>query len=94
MDTLFTNIQQTLQPNDKNTLLQRQQLNQDKINQLLEQSAEALACGPTCQKLKISEELKQKYLDAETNMQTAPIQLEETKKNYYIYPFQDTVWFL
>lgn len=89
MDTLFTNIQQSLQQNsqqnDKNSLLQRQQMNQDKINQLLEQSAQALACGPTCQKLKISEELKQKYLDAETNIQTAPIKLEETKKNYYIY---------
>jgi hypothetical protein len=95
MDKLFSNIQQTLQTDDKNNLLQNQQISQDKINQLLEQSAESLMCGPTCQKLKITEQLKQKYLDAETNLQTAPVQLEQTKKNYYIYsegrPFYDNM---
>ena len=42
---------------------------------------------------KISTELKQKYLDAQTNLQTAPINLENTKKNFYVYseglPFYD-----
>jgi hypothetical protein len=95
MDKLFSSIQQTLQPNDKNSLLQNQQLNQDKINELLNKSAEALLCGPDCQKMKITDELKQKYLDAETNIQTAPIKLEQTKKNYYVYkegrPFYDNM---
>ena len=95
MDKLFSSIQQTLQPNDKNSLLQNQQLNQDKINDLLNQSAEALLCGPDCQKMKITDELKQKYLDAETNIQIAPIKLEQTKKNYYVYkegrPFYDNM---
>ena len=96
MDGLFSNIQKSLQGGgNKNTLLQNQQINQDKINKLLEQSAESLMCGPTCQKLKITDELKQKYLDAETNMQTAPIKLEQTKKNYYVYtegrPFYDNM---
>jgi len=95
MDKLFSSIQQTLQPNDKNSLLQNQQLNQDKINDLLNKSAEALLCGPDCQKMKITDELKQKYLDAETNIQTAPIKLEQTKKNYYVYkegrPFYDNM---
>ena len=89
MDQLFTDIQQNFNNMNKNadqkSLLQQQQLSQQKINELLEKSAEAISCGPTCQKLKITEELKQKYLDAETNMQTAPIKLEQTKKNYYIY---------
>jgi len=85
MDELFSSIQKTLQPNDKNNLLQKQQINQDQINDLLNKSADALLCGPTCQKLKITDELKQKYLDAETNIKTAPIKLEQTKKNYYIY---------
>ena len=88
MDNLFSSIQQSLNElskNDKQTLLQNQQISQDKINELLEKSSEAIMCGPTCQKLKASEELKQKYLDAETNMQIAPIKLEQSKKNYYVY---------
>lgn len=92
MDELFKSIQSnlnTISTNNTNTeqktLLQQQQISQQKINELLEKSAQAIVCGPTCQKLKISEELKQKYLDAETNMQTAPINLEQTKKHYYVY---------
>lgn len=99
MDKLFSNIQQTFNKvsknPDKQSLLQRQQLTQEKINELLEQSTQALSCGPTCQKLKVSEELKQRYLDAETNMQTAPIKVEQTKKNYYIFtegrPYYDNM---
>jgi hypothetical protein len=85
MDNLLSNIQQGTQENDKNSLLNNQQINQEKINALLEQSAEALTCGPTCQKMKISEELKQKYLDAQTNIKTAPLELEKSEKTYYIY---------
>jgi hypothetical protein len=98
MDNLFSNIQQSfnkINKDDKQTLLQKQQISQDKINELLEKSSQAIMCGPTCQKLKVSEELKQKYLDAETAMQTAPIKLEQTKKNYYIYtegrPYYDNM---
>ena len=75
-------------------LLKRQQISQDKINQLLETS-QALVCGPDCQKQKVSEELKQKYLGAQTNLQTAPINLENTRKNYYVFtegrPFYDNM---
>jgi len=66
-------------------LLKRQRDSQEKINQLLELSSQELICGPDCQQQKISAELKQKYLDAQTNLQTAPINLENTKKNYYVY---------
>jgi hypothetical protein len=98
MDSLFSNIQQSLSkqnPFNKKNLLNQQQINQQQINDLLDKSAEAIMCGPTCQKQKITEQLKQKYLDAETNMQTAPIKLEESKKNYYIYsegrPYYDNM---
>ena len=99
MDKLLSNIQQNINKMNKNgnkqTLLQNQQISQDKINDLLEKSSEAIICGPTCQKLKVTEELKQKYLDAETNIQTAPIKLEQSKKNYYIYtegrPYYDSM---
>ncbi len=61
----------------------QQQLAQ--INQLLEQSTAAIACGPTCQKEKKTEDLKQIYINAEANIQNGPSLLEEAKKNYYIY---------
>ena len=95
MNNLFSNIQQNLQQNNQSSLLKGQQINQDKINELLEKSAEAIMCGPDCQKSKITEELQQKYLDAQTTVQTAPINLEQTKKNYYIYsegrPYYDNM---
>jgi hypothetical protein len=73
--------------NKKNqqNLLKRQRNSQEQINKLLELSSQELICGPDCQQQKISTELKQKYLDAQTNLQTAPINLENTKKNYYVY---------
>ena len=89
MDKLFSKFK------SKNDLLDKQQITQEKINELLNLSTEALMCGPDCQKQKISDELKQKYLDAENNMETAPIKLEETKKNYYVYtegrPYYDNM---
>jgi lipopolysaccharide export LptBFGC system permease protein LptF len=99
MDKLFTTIQNKFLNINKNSnqksLLQQQQISQQNINELLEKSAEAITCGPTCQKLKVSDELKQKYLNAETNLQTAPINLEQTKKNYYVYtegrPYYDNM---
>jgi hypothetical protein len=76
-------------------LLQRQVSAQSQISSLLEKSAEALACGPICQRQKVSAELKQKYLDAQTNLQTAPVNLENNRKNYYVYtegqPFYDNL---
>lgn len=85
MDALFSKIQQSYQKNNQNTLLQNQQINQDKINELLNNASEALICGPACQKLKVGEELKKKYLNAETKIKTAPIDLERAKKNYYVF---------
>jgi hypothetical protein len=76
-------------------LLQKQLSAQNQISALLEQSASTLLCGPECQKQKISQELQQKMLDAQTNLQTAPIHLEETRKNYYVYtqgrPYYDNM---
>ena len=66
-------------------LLLNQRKAQEQISNLLEQSAQALLCGPDCQKQKVSGELNQKYLNAQTALKTAPINLETTKKNYYVY---------
>lgn len=75
----------TLSSQDQSRLLQQQLQSQQKITALLEKSMQTLSCGPTCQKLKVSEQLKQKYLDAQTNVQTAPSQLATAKLNYYTY---------
>ena len=64
-------------------LLKQQQETTNQINALLEKSAQAIMCGPTCQKMKKTQELEQAYLNAQTNMQTAPIQVEQTRKTYY-----------
>lgn len=89
----MSNVQNTRLNQKK--LLKKQQISQDKINKLLELSSQEFICGPDCQQQKISTELKQKYLDAQTNLQTAPINLENTKKNYYVYseglPFYDNM---
>jgi hypothetical protein len=69
----------------KEELLVTQQKAQEQINNLLEQSTQALLCGPDCQKQKVTGELQQKYLNAQTALKTAPINLETTKKNYYVY---------
>jgi len=88
MDKLFSIIQQGLtetNKDNKTNLLKDQQISQETINNLLEQASNATLCGPTCQQIRVSQELKQKYLDAETNMQTAPINLEQSRKNYYVF---------
>ena len=107
MDKLFSDLQnKTNDPNDPNDpkkstnkdsekLLKKQQASTEKLTSLLEQSLNTLSCGPACQKTKISEDLNQKYLNAQTNMQTAPVQLETTKKNYYVFtegqPYYDNM---
>lgn len=92
MDKLFSTIQQTLQQNNQNDLLKKQQTSLDKLNELLEQSTKDLLCGPSCQQLKVAEELKQKYLDAQTNVKKAPKELVTTKKNYYVFTQGDAYY--
>jgi hypothetical protein len=81
--------------NDKQKLLFDQAISQHQIFSLLNTSADSILCGPDCQKSKITGELEKKYLDAKTNIQTAPIELENTKKNYYVYskgePYYDNM---
>ena len=57
----------------------------DKMNKLIEQASNAIACGPDCQRKKKEEELKQKLLNSKTNLQSAPSQYEIANKNYYTF---------
>jgi hypothetical protein len=99
MDKLFTDLQNTATnitnmgetqvssdtTKDSEKLLQKQQKSTEKLSALLEQSLNVLNCGPDCQKEKITKELKKRYQDAETNLQTAPVQLDTSKKQYYVF---------
>ena len=54
MENLFSVMQQTLTQPDKNSLLKKQQLNQETINNLIEKASEMTSiCGPSCQKTKV-----------------------------------------
>jgi hypothetical protein len=68
----------------QNIITQQQEMTA-KINQMLAQSADALMCGPDCQKNRQSEKLHQVYLDAQTNVVSAPAQLKQAEKNYYTF---------
>lgn len=54
------------------------------INALIAQSNEDLICGPTCQAQKTLGQLESTYVNAQTNIKTAPQQLKTAKQNYYI----------
>ena len=73
--------------NMNNNLLQQQQQLTSQMNQLMAQSSQALLCGPgtECERTKTSEDLQQKYLNAQTNLQTAPYEAKVAEKNYYVY---------
>lgn len=55
------------------------------VNDLISKSAASLTCGPDCQKARYSEELKQKFLDAQANVNAAPAKLDAAAKEYYTY---------
>jgi len=79
----------------KNKLLQQQQESTTKLQALLEKSSLAMTCGPDCQREKVLGELNQKYVDARANVKTAPLTMEQTKKNYYVFkegrPYYDNM---
>jgi hypothetical protein len=56
----------------------------EQINALLAQAAPQILCGPECQARKLTESLRQKYIDAQQNLQTAPRQVYDTRKDYLV----------
>ena len=55
------------------------------INSLLSQYQDQASCGPECQKERKLESLRDKYLDAQNNIEQGPEKLNEAIKNYYTY---------
>jgi hypothetical protein len=56
----------------------------EQVNSTLAQSSQQLLCGPDCQAQQNRDNLRQIYLDAELNLQTAPTKLTVAEKNYLI----------
>jgi hypothetical protein len=83
------NIQSNPQPQQVNKSNPKQVNDYNKsinqFNSIISQSSDALACGPDCQKTRRTEQLKQQYLDAQTNTKYAPVKEENAAKDYYTY---------
>jgi hypothetical protein len=80
--------------NVDNNMLMKQQQTTNQINELLAQSSQALVCGPgtECERTKKSEDLQQKYLAAQTNVQSASYQEDAAEKEFYTYTQGDAAY--
>jgi hypothetical protein len=56
----------------------------DQVDAALAESAKSLTCGPDCQAQENIQTLRQIYLDAQLNLQTAPTTLSVAEKNYLV----------
>ena len=50
------------------------------FNTLISQASEAIMCDTDCRRQKREENLKQKYLQSQVNLETAPRQMELAQK--------------
>ena len=64
----------------------------NKFNDFLDNANNVLSCDSNCQEKKKKNELKNKYLEAKTNLLTAPVQVETSYKNYLTYTKGDTAY--
>ncbi len=74
-------------------LMKRRKNNdENKFNDLIDNTNQALACDANCQERKKKEDLKTKYLEAKTNLLTAPTQVDTSYKNYLTYTKGDSAY--
>jgi len=64
----------------------------NKFNDFINNANSALSCDADCQDRKKKNELKKKYLEAKTNLLTAPVELETSYKNYLTYTKGDDAY--
>ena len=60
-------------------------LNFQNFQSFLKKATEAIMCNPECQRKKTAANLKQQYLNAQTNLISAPSQIQTTQKNYVTF---------
>ena len=61
------------------------QFDLNKFNSFLDKATQAISCDAECQRKKTEEELKTKYLNAQSNLGLAEPEFQIAKKNYYTY---------
>ena len=59
--------------------------NLDKFNSMIDKATAAIACDSECQREQKSEQLEQAYLNAESNLATAPNNLYVSRQNYVVF---------
>lgn len=59
--------------------------NLNRFNSFLNIATETIACGSECQQNKMAEELKNKYLKAQSNLTLAEPEYQVAKQNYYTF---------
>jgi len=64
----------------------------NKFNNFLDNANKILSCDSNCQEQKKKNDLKKKYLEAKTNLLTAPNQVETSYKNYLTYTKGDSAY--
>jgi hypothetical protein len=57
----------------------------NRFNSFLDKATQAISCNSECQRKKTQEELKAKYLNAQSNLSLAEPEFQVAKKNYYTY---------
>jgi len=75
----------SLNQNQLNSLALQQQQTTAQVNSLISKSADALTCGPSCQKTRMADKLHQNFLNAQANVETAPFKLQEAEQQYYTF---------
>ena len=61
------------------------QFDLNNFNSFIQAASQQIACGTECQKQKTAEQLKNTYLNAQSNLTLAQPQYDTAKKNYYLY---------
>ena len=59
--------------------------NLDKFNSMIDKATAAVSCDSECQRQQKDDELKQAYLDAQTNLATAPNNVYVSRQNYVVF---------
>jgi len=61
------------------------QIDMNKFNTLITQASDAVLCNSECKKQRETDKLKQNYLNSQTNLASAPNQVQVAQKNYVTF---------